>query len=49
MNTIGVLITLTVFITVHTFIMKMFNSVEKYKKKKKFQRPPSAINPKFFR
>ena len=49
MNTIAVLFTLTVFFTVHCFIMKLFRTVEKYEKEEKWKRPPSAINPKLFR
>lgn len=47
MNTIGVLFTITVFITVHTFIMKMFKDVNKVKPAK-FKRP-AAINTKLIR
>ncbi len=47
MNTIGVILTVTVFLTVHTFIMKMFNSVNKVKKEK-FKRP-AVINTKLIR
>ena len=48
MNTIGVLITVAVFITVHTFIMKMFRDVNKVETKKEFKRP-AAINTKLIR
>ena len=48
MNTIGVLITVAVFITAHNFIMKMFRDVNKVKPEKKFKRP-AAINTKLIR
>ena len=48
MNAIGVLFTVCIFLTVHCFIMKLFKTVENYKKEEKWKRPLSAINPKFF-
>jgi|14_taG_2_1085336.scaffolds.fasta_scaffold15960_5 hypothetical protein len=48
MNTIGVLFTVAVFLTVHTFIMKMFKGVNKVEVKKKFERP-AVVNTKLIR
>ena len=48
MNTIGVLFTVAVFLTVHTFIVKMFKSASKIEVKKKFERP-AVVNTKLIR
>jgi hypothetical protein len=47
MNIIGVLITVTVFLTVHTFIMKMFKGVNKVEKKE--YKRPAVVNTKLIR
>lgn len=47
MNIIGVLITVIVFLTVHTFIMKMFKGVTKVKKKE--YKRPAVVNTKLIR
>ena len=44
MNTIGVILTVTVFLTVHTFIMKMFKNASKTQVKKS-----SVVRSKFLR
>ena len=48
MNTIGVLFTVAVFFTVHTFIVKMFKSANKLEVKKKYKRP-AVVNTKLIR